>query len=342
LVDVIDANTKNVNVYQWNLNLQRQIGNDWLVSAGYMGTHTIHLWSTKQYNPSIFMGLGPCVLNGVSYNVCSTTGNQDQRRRLSLQNPAYGQYYGFMPALDFGGTASYNGVVLAVQRRATKGVTISANYTLSHCISDPGGGTELVTSNNATSYSNPDNRRYDRGNCSGSSADIRHLFNLSSVAATPQFSNGALRAIASGWRLSPIFKIISGGYLSVTTTQDIALSSTLNQRVNQVLGNPYGDKTVSNYLNPKAFAPPAVGTYANTGANAIQGPGTWQFDAALSRLFPIREAQSVEFRAEAFNVINGMRMDINQLNVNFNSGNFGQVTGALDPRIMQFSLKYAF
>jgi hypothetical protein len=348
LVDVIDANTKNVHVYQWNLNLQRQVGNDWLVSAGYLGTHTIHLWSSKQYNPSIFLGLGPCNLNGVNYTVCSTTANQDQRRRLSLQNPAFGQYYGFMPSLDYGGTASYNGLVLGVQRRAAKGVTISANYTLSHCISDPGGGTELVTSNNATSYSNPDNRHFDRGNCALSSADIRHIFNLSSVAATPQFSNSTLRAIGSGWRFSPILKIMSGSFLNVTTTQDIALSSTLTQRVSQVLANPYGDKTVSNYLNPKAFANPAPGTYANTGANAIEGPRYWTFDAALSRLFKIREGQTVEFRAEAFNLTNSFRIDngqtggASQIVQTLNSGNFGQVTGSLDPRIMQFSLKYGF
>ena len=112
--------------------------------------------------------------------------------------------------------------------------------------------------------------------------------------------------------------------------------------MNQVLGNPYGDKTVGNYLNPAAFALPAMGTLGNVGRNSIRGPGTWQFDMALSRTFQVRESQRVEFRAEAFNVTNSFLMDISKLQVNLNANTFGQVTGALDPRIMQFALKYLF
>jgi hypothetical protein len=352
LVNVIDYNTKNPQSYQWNLNVQRLVGTGWIVSAGYLGTNATHIWSTRQYNPGVYFynGTNTCLLpNGTtitgSNGQCSTTTNQEQRRRLTLLNPAYGQYYGFMPALDFGGTSSYNALSLSVQRRAVKGVTFNANYTLSHCISDPGGGTELVGSNNTTAYTNPDSRHFDRGNCAGSSTDIRHIFNLSGVAATPQFVNRTLRAFGSGWRFSPIFRVLSGDFLNVTTTQDRALTTTPTQRMNQVLLNPYGNKTAKNYLNRAAFAPPDLGTFAHTGANAIEGPGTWQFDAALSRTFQIREGHSVEFRWEAFNVINGFRM-MDPV-VNFNSGNFGQMvpsstTPAPDPRIMQFGLKYVF
>ena len=113
-----------------------------------------------------------------------------------------------------------------------------------------------------------------------------------------------------------------------------------NQRVNQVLGNPYGNKTVSSYLNPAAFTLPALGTLGNLGKSNIAGPGTWQFDMALSRTFQIRESKTVEFRAEAFNVTNSMRMT--DPVGNFSSGAFGQVTSSLDPRIMQFALKYLF
>ena len=97
--------------------------------------------------------------------------------------------------------------------------------------------------------------------------------------------------VGSGWRVSPILKIISGGYVTITTNQDRALNGMSNQRVNQVLGNPYGDKTVGNYLNPAAFALPAMGTLGNVGRNSVRGPGTWQFDMALSRTFQVRESQ---------------------------------------------------
>ena len=114
----------------------------------------------------------------------------------------------------------------------------------------------------------------------------------------------------------------------------------LHQRPNLVLASPYGDGSVKNFLNPKAFMAPLPGTLGSLGRAAIRGPATWQFDVALSRSFRFKEAQRVEFRAEAFNVTNSFRMD--SLDSSSTSSTFGQVTSARDPRIMQFALKYFF
>jgi hypothetical protein len=85
---------------------------------------------------------------------------------------------------------------------------------------------------------------------------------------------------------------------------------------------------------------PALGTFGNSGSGAIRGPSTWDFDLALSREVQLREAQKLEFRAEAFNVTNSFRMT--NPTTNLSSNLFGQVTVARDPRIMQFALKYFF
>ena len=71
-----------------------------------------------------------------------------------------------------------------------------------------------------------------------------------------------------------------------------------------------------------------------------KGPGLRQFDLSVTRTFPVREMQKVEFRADAFNVLNKFVM----MNPTFdlNSNLFGKVTAARDPRIMQFALKYFF
>ena len=338
IVSALNYDTPNMRVAQWNLSVQKQIGADWLVSASYLGNHTTHLWTIQAINPAVYIPGGPCTLAGVTYNPCSSTANTDQRRRLSLENPQTGKYYGFVDRIDSGGTASYNGLILSAQRRAARGVTVTGNYTWSHCITDP--YQENNTNIGEGGWSNPDNRRFDRGNCTTGATDRRHLFNLSAVAETPQFSNSRLRALASGWRLSPIFRVLSGGYLTVTTSTDRALTGIGVQRVNQILGDPYGDKSVNNYLNPSAFAQPALGTLGNVGKGAIAGPGTWQFDTALSRTFPFGETQKLEFRAEAFNITNSFHMNdpITVLNQN----TFGQVLSAKDPRIMQFALKYFF
>src|SRR5437773_758379 len=90
----------------------------------------------------------------------------------------------------------------------------------------------------------------------------------------------------------------------VTLHQRSRRKRSSSERVNQVVGNPYSNKSVGSYLNPTAFELPALGTLGNMGASSIAGPGYWQFDAAFSRTFHVREMQKVEFRAEAFNVTN--------------------------------------
>jgi hypothetical protein len=333
-----DYNTANMHVSQWNLSIQRQIKSDWLVSATYLGNHTTHLWAVRDLNPAVFLGLGPCSLQGVNYSTCSTTANTQQRRRLSLANPAIGQYFGSIAQVDAGSSASYNGLLLSVQRRAGRGVTLIGNYTWSHCISEPAQTDALTTVSGYQAI--PDNRRYDRGNCNRNNSDVRQVFSSSAVIDTPTFSNRGLRAVASGWRISPILKILTGDYLNITSGQDIALTGVGYQRPNQILANPYGDKSINKYFNPAAFQQTAPGTYGNTGANSVAGPGFWGLDAALSRTFQFHEAQKVELRVEAFNLTNSFRM--NDPVAAINSPLFGKVITAKDPRIMQFALKYVF
>jgi hypothetical protein len=69
-------------------------------------------------------------------------------------------------------------------------------------------------------------------------------------------------------------------------------------------------------------------------------PTAWQFDMSVSRTFTIRESHSLEFRAEAYNVLNSFRTG--PIDMNFSSPVFGKIRTALDPRIMQFALKYLF
>ena len=113
----------------------------------------------------------------------------------------------------------------------------------------------------------------------------------------------------------------------------------LHQRPN-LSGDAYGDRSITNYLNAKGFSKPAPGTLGNVSRGSIFGPGTWQFNVALSRNFRFKESQRIQFRAEAFNVTNSFRME-NPTTL-FTSANFGQVIAAKDPRIMQFALKYFF
>ena len=164
---------------------------------------------------------------------------------------------------------------------------------------------------------------------------------MTAVASTPRFANSTLRMLGSGWQLSTIYRKSSGTYLTVSTGLDRLLSGqAANQRPNQVLGNPFLDKDSLNYLNPRAFAQPELGTMGNMRPANIVGPGTWQLDLGLSRIFSPREAQKLEFRTEAFNVTNSLRRG--NPNTTLNGNTFGQINTSSDARIMQFALKYSF
>jgi hypothetical protein len=259
---------------------------------------------THQLNQGQFLGLGPCTLplsGSKVWNPCSQTANLPDRRLFSLVRPADGQLIGFMDYFDAGGTANYNGMLLSVQKRFSRGVAVIANYTWSHCIGDLTQGSGV--NGGGVGYQNINDRRFDRGNCASQQiagtfgADRRQIFNLTAVMESPRFSNTWMRTVATGWRLSPIFRAYSGGFVSITAGTDRALNGNSNQRANQVLPDPYcAVITPSCYLTPAAFAIPALGTLGNMGPYNVLTPGQWTLDATLSRLFRIHEALGLEIR----------------------------------------------
>jgi hypothetical protein len=259
-----------------------------------------------------------------------------------------------------GGTQNYHGLLLSVARRPTRGINFNANYTWSHCVGDYQSRLQQAPGADMT-YQDPNNRRRDRANCE---YDQRHNFNLTGVAETPQFANRTLRLLGTGWRLSGIYRRATTGSIvafnSATGLRTVVLDNDNNtgnppgttdpcrcqiraQRPDVVLANVYLDtsgRPGTQYLNPAAFAIPALGTLGNLGRATLKLPTSWQFDMALARVFRFRETQSMEFRAEAFNVTNSFRPG--NMDTFLRSSNFGKIRNALDPRILQFALKYAF
>ncbi len=357
-------------VNQFSLSLQRQFGQDWLLSVNYIGNTISHLINEQQINPAVyfFNGTNVCTLpNGATISgpdpvandptsgrQCSTTGNTNQRRVLNLKNPALGQYYGIISTSYSDGTGNYNAMYVQIQKRLSRGTTVLANYTWSHCISDLWNGNP---GNTGQSNATPGDRRFDRGSCDDSgvqSTDQRHVFNLSAVAQVPAFSNNILRRVASDWQLSPILKVKSGPYFTPNLGTDNLLNGETGgyQRPNRVPGvSSYMDhKSVDGWLNPKAFAVPPPGTMGDVPRNSVQAPGMIQFDLSLSRTFRIAEGKSIQLRAEVFNLPN--RLNAGLPIAALNSGTFGKIQQDIsgissslysgDQRILQFALKYVF
>ncbi len=179
----------------------------------------------------------------------------------------------------------------------------------------------------------------NRGNCE---LDRRQNFNMSTVYATPQFSNGTARMLATGWQVSGIVRILTGQSLTLLSGLDQALTGATNdQRPNQVLASPYAaTRNIQSWINPAAFVQPALGTYGTMGARNIRGPGSINIDMGVTRTFRVREKQSIQFRAEAFDMPN--HVNPNNPNVTFTDPNFGKILSAADGRTMQMALKYVF
>ena len=332
-----------------NISIQKQIGANWLLSASYLGSQTTHLLSPQALNPAKFLGdTAVCTVNGITINSCNTPASNAQRRRLSLLRPSQGRFFGDIVHGDFGGTGSYNALLLLVHRRFDRGVTLNANYTWSHCISDYVYDASVPA---GQQYTNPDDRSLDRGNCNTSASDRRHLINVVAIFETPGFSNRWMDHLAGRWRVSTIVVRTSGPWLNVTTgSVDAALSGIANQRANQVGAGIYGPG-FRQYLNPSAFALPATGARGNLGAGSIVGPGAVTVNMGLSRIFRLREKHMLEIRAEASNLLNSV--NLGNPNTSVGTSSFGQITSTAggaglgfvapgDPRIVQFVSKYIF
>src|SRR4030095_13957251 len=239
--DNLRQDAKSTYIQQWNLSIQRQVGQNWLFAGNYLGHEDVHLW-------------GPQIQ--LDYSVWApgaNTGNLPQRKVLTLLNPNEGKYYNQIGDLEDGGTGSYHAMLLTVQRRRAKGLTVLGNYTLSHCIGDG------VVSQPGSGGITPGFRKYNRGNCS---ADRTHILNLSTVVETPTFANKTMRMIASGWQLSGILKLMSGPSFRVTSGVDTALTGTTdNGRANQILADVFlPNKNKDGWLNRAAFENPTQAT----------------------------------------------------------------------------------
>jgi hypothetical protein len=358
-----EHNTHQPYVQQWNLGIQRQIGTDWLIGASYIGNEIVHLYGSSELNPAIFFpgaanASGQCfsqgyTLSGLTANAtCSTTTNTNSRRLLTLINPVDGPKFANVGNWDDGGTRSYNALLLNTQKRLSKGFSVTGNYTWAHCLGTQiGSGTLLQSSAGNGVYLTP-TRDGDRGNCTSQVSDVRHQVNATGIINVPQFSNTWLNTIASNWRLSGIFNAMSGSAFTVVSGTDRALNgkNAQTQYANQISDQIYGSQCTNDltkasgfgcfWLNPKAFAPPDLGSFGNLGPGTVYGPHSWTINAGLSRLFKVTEAQTIEFRAEGTNILN----HANFLNPsgNWNSAQFGRIQTSGPGRVMQFGLKYLF
>lgn len=341
-------------VYQWTLSVQQDLPKGWNLSVNYLGNETAHLWLGQAVSPAVYIAGtsdgttsscgGKMAVVPANGKACSNTSNYAYRSKLSLINNTNGNYYGYTSPMIFtGGTASYNGVIIAAQHRMAHNYSILANYTLSHCLS-VGDANGDVTGN---SFMIPSSPRTDRGPCG---FDVRHIFNTTVVAQSNfSFQNRFARMAVNNWQIAPLVRILSGAVYNITTgSKDISLTGMALDRPVPTGSSFYTGKKITQsatggnraYFSSGAFTYASAGSFGTLGHNAGRGPNYYDVDVSLSRGFKVYDRVNMNLRLEAFNLFN--HPYFNAFTTTLSSGTFGYATAAGDARIMQAAVKFNF
>ena len=236
---------------------------------------------------------------------------------------------------------SYNSLQAGLRIENRHGLTVQLAYTWSHEIDE--------VSEDLNSLSDPFNPKYDRGS---GAVDRRNIFNANYIYAIPFFahaSNGVVHNVLGGWEFSGITIAQSGvpQPLTYNGSDTLGLGGDTTNRPDEV-GSVRYPKKLDAWFNTSAFASPIApwngGTNQGFGTapkDAIVLPGRLNFNLSLFKTIAFkRDGPNLELRFESFNTFNHTQFD--GIDSGFTDANFGQVTSAYDPRVLQLGAKFHF
>jgi hypothetical protein len=252
--------------------------------------------------------------------------------------------------------SAFHGGQLVVRRPFSKGWGFDFNYTLSHSIDIQSTAESGAGAGGAVIQDSFD----PKSSRASSDFDIRHNMSANTVvelpfgATKPILGNipGWANQIIGGWQVSSLLKYRSGlpvnisnggvyptNYLSAALA---VLRPNTEMPANGVGYDQTGNPSVFRNTNAyQAFMGQYPGVVGSRGI--IVGPQFFNVDASISKTFPLKwEGQRLQFRAEAFNVLNKVNFNAPTTLSLANPSTFGQLTSSQDPRVMQFALRYEF
>jgi hypothetical protein len=327
-----NSNFRDAYSQQWNGDLQYALRKDLLLDAGYVGSRGVHL-----------------------------PGSQNMNQPAPGQPAPYPQFGSSVSMISNSRDSTYNSLQVKIEKRSAEGGSFLASYTYSRCIDN--GSSLFGALGGGTTPQYALNLAAERGLCN---FNTNQRFVASYIYELPigkghQFLNkGVTGYLLSHWQLSGILTLQSGQPFTVQrgVPQSFTQPTGGTDRPN-VAGNPLVAGTIagnpacaapteiggpSMWFNPCAFIA-APGTFGNNGRDNLLGPAYYNLDFSLLKDFSITERQRLQFRAEAFNLLNHPLFDLPTNN--FDSANFGKILsanayGTRPPRQIQLGLKYIF
>jgi len=278
-------------------------------------------------------------------------------------NALYNPQYVALTAFRSIGSGSYHAFEATVRKQYSNGLQFDLNYTLSKCM-DLGSTRESDGPNGPQGtglglIQNPWNAGQEKAVCD---YDVRNLVSAFMVAELPfghghylgGTSNKFWNAVIGGWQLSTIWRQSSGLPIGVNnggywpTNWNYPPFATQIGQVQQGTTNNSPTGGPNMFPNPTAAFNAFELTFPGQSGsrNTLRGDGFFTIDAGLSKRFHMfyNEKHSFQIRAEAFNITNSVRFDVNQMSLSLsNSVAFGKYNGTLNtPRVIQFGGRYEF
>ncbi len=355
---------------QWNLTVQRQLGGDWVLEVGYVGTKGTHLRSTFDPDqPALASAANPITItchtnclsgvNGTTYTITQNSiANSTARVPYLGINPAILE--AFFPNSD----SHYNALQATLSHHFSKGLYLQSAYTWSKSMDD-------VSTASVAFITRVNNQLSGAASRGLSDFDHPQRFVTSFNYSLPFLADrkGGLAYALGGWEVDSVIVAESGQPITIADGfggTDYNLASypvaTADFAPGFNCGNALNTSSslhskLANWVNPAAYLPdPVVGVDGSTGfgdspRNCILGPRQFNVDFTLAKTFKITERQSLRFRTEFFNLFNHPSFqnpqftgfaNVEATNPNGTSAN-GEITQTNGtPRLIQFSLKYSF
>jgi len=358
----VDQNIRTAQTQFWSLALEHQLTPTTMASLQYVGAHGVHLYDIKNFN-----GLGGGnVLMGDPYT--DPVSGKSALTRLNNQ-------YSNANNRGSDGASHYQGFNAEFESTNLNhtGLGVTANYTYSHQLDDL--STTFSESNNEFSlgYTNPYNPSLDWGS---GDLDVRQRLVVAPVYTEPYFKNQSnlMGEVLGGWETGGIYVVHSGtpftyydstnnasGYNVARYTPAGSVTKRLFKSIpSGASGGGDNTYTIGTLPAANSWSNAALGGISDWGPwpasmtrrNSFRGPGYWDFDMIVSKTFPIHENVNLEFRAEAFNLLNHHNLYLLEGNNDIASeggdiqaakGGIGNNGGANDERRFgQFALKINF
>jgi Carboxypeptidase regulatory-like domain len=321
------------------------LGEPFGASVGAVGWNPLTLDADFGFDQRWNIGVQREVMNRMSLevNYVGTKGtNQQQAEPINIPPPGPGNVQARRPYSRFGNmnihsqarSSEYHALQSKLQKRTSNGYW----YLISHTWS------ESLTTEPAPAIGG--NFTYDTG---PAAFDATHLIAMSFGAELPfgrgkRFLGGAgtlANGFLGGWQAQSIVNYRSGLPFTPTVSRDVANIGVGGQRPNRIGSGELENPTIDAWFDKSAFVVPPDFTFGDSGRGILRGDDQWNVDFSIFKRFSISGSQTLEFRAEAFNLLNSVNFSLPNSAVDTTTG--GRITSTSnDARTLQFGLKYLF